>query len=44
MIRQFESLYEMMQVFAYEQMCIDHLRAIRWKDGAFCPHCGGQRV
>lgn len=44
MIRQFESLYEMMQVFGDEQSCIDHLRAIRWKDGAFCPHCGATKV
>ncbi len=44
MIRQFDSLYEMMQVFGDEQACIDHLRAIRWKNGAFCPHCGGKRV
>lgn len=44
MIRQFESLYEMMQVFGDEQACIDHFRAIRWKDGAFCPHCGSTRV
>ena len=44
MIRKFESLYEMMQVFGDEQACIDHLRAIRWKDGAFCPHCGSTKV
>ena len=44
MIRQFESLYEMMQVFGDEQSCIDHFRAIRWKDGAYCPHCGSTRV
>lgn len=44
MIRQFESLYEMLSVFGDEQACVDHLRAIRWKGGAFCPHCGGTRV
>lgn len=44
MIRQFESLYEMMQVFGDEQVCIDHFRALRWKGGAFCPHCGSTRV
>lgn len=44
MIRHFDSLYEMMQVFSDEQACIDHLRAIRWKSGAFCPHCGGGKV
>lgn len=44
MIRQFESLYEMMQVFGDEQACVDHLTAIRWKGGAFCPHCGSTKV
>lgn len=44
MIRQFESLYEMMQVLGDEQSCIDHFRAIKWKDGAFCPHCGSLRI
>ena len=23
---------------------MDHLRAIRWRDGEFCPHCGGNRI
>ena len=44
MIMQFESLYEMMSVFADEQACVDQLRAIRWKNGAFCPHCGSTKV
>ncbi len=44
MLRNFNSLYEMMQVFDDEQSCIDHFRAIRWKNGAFCPHCGSTRV
>ncbi len=44
MIQQFDSLIEMMEVFSDEQVCIDHLRAIRWKDGAFCPHCGSTKV
>ena len=44
MISQFESLYEMMAVFDDEQSCVDHLRDIRWKDGAYCPHCGSTKV
>lgn len=44
MISQFESLYEMMAVFGDEQSCVDHLRDIRWKDGAYCPHCGSTKV
>ena len=44
MIQQFDSLFQMMDVFSDEQVCIDHLRAIRWKNGAYCPHCGSVKV
>ena len=44
MIQQFDSLTELMEVFSDEQVCIDHLRAIRWQDGAYCPHCGSTKV
>jgi len=44
MIQKFDSLLQMMETFSDEQVCIDHLRAIRWKDGAYCPHCGGTKV
>ena len=44
MIQQFGSLLEMMEAFPDEQVCIDHLRAIRWKNGAYCPYCGSVKV
>lgn len=44
MIKQFDSLYEMMDAFPDEQSAIDHLTAIRWKTGAHCPHCGSTKV
>ena len=44
MIQQFDSLLQMMEAFPDEQTCIDHLRAIRWRDGAYCPHCGGTKI
>lgn len=44
MIQRFDSLMELMETFADEQTAIDHLTSIRWRDGAFCPHCGGQRI
>ena len=44
MIQQFGSLIEMMETFSDEQVCIDHLRTIRWKDGAYCPYCAGRRI
>lgn len=40
----FDSLFELMNAVPDEQAAIDHFRAIRWKNGAFCPHCGGTRV
>lgn len=40
MIAQFDSLFEMAQAFSDEQTCIEHLRAIRWANGAYCPYCG----
>lgn len=44
MIAQFDSLMELMEAFPDEQACIDHLRAIRWFNGASCPHCGGVKI
>jgi transposase-like protein len=44
MIKQFKSLHEMIKAFPDDQSCIDHLRSIRWANGAFCPYCGSTRV
>jgi transposase-like protein len=44
MIRQFDSLMDLMETFADEQTAIDHLTAIRWRNGPFCPYCGGTRI
>jgi transposase-like protein len=44
MIRQFDSLFQLFEAFPDEQSAIDHLTAIRWKDGAFCPYCNGKRI
>jgi transposase-like protein len=44
MLTHFDSLYTLFEAFADEQACIDHLRSIRWRDGEFCPHCGGCRI
>lgn len=43
-IKQFDSLFDLMEAFPDEQSCVDHLRAIRWRDGEFCPYCGGTRI
>lgn len=35
-----ESLLEFTRRFAKVEACLKHLEAVRWKNGAFCPHCG----
>jgi len=42
--KQFPRLNEIMKTFPDEQSCINHLRNIRWKNGDYCPHCGGNKV
>jgi hypothetical protein len=44
MIKNFDSLFDLFDAFPDEQACVDHLRAIRWADGEFCPYCGGLRI
>jgi hypothetical protein len=39
MLANFDSLYSLFEAFPDEQSCLDHLRAIRWRDGEFCPYC-----
>jgi transposase-like protein len=43
-LKSFNSLLQMMQAIPDEQTAIDHFTAIRWKRGAFCPHCGSTKV
>jgi transposase-like protein len=44
MFQQFDSLFSLLQAFPDEQACIDHFRAIRWANGAYCPYCGSAEV
>lgn len=44
MVTNFDSHFDLMDAFPDEQSCVDHLRAIRWKDGEFCPHCNGNKI
>lgn len=44
MVTNFDSLFSLMDAFPDEQACIDHLRAIRWKDGDFCPYCQSGKI
>lgn len=43
-MKQFDTLLQMMTAFPDEQSAVDHFTAIRWKGGAYCPHCGSTRV
>ena len=40
----FNSIIQMMKALPDEQAAIDHFTAIRWKQGAFCPHCGTTKI
>jgi transposase-like protein len=44
MLTQFNSIIEMMEAFPDEQSCIDHLTAIRWRGGEYCPYCGSTEL
>ncbi|MGZ8096047.1 MAG: IS1595 family transposase [Methylosarcina sp.] len=44
MLQEFDSLYDMMQVFSDEKKCIDHFRSVRWPNGVCCPHCGSMKI
>lgn len=40
----FDTLFQMMAAFPDEQAAIDHFTSLRWKNGAFCPHCQSLRI
>lgn len=40
----FNTLMELTTAIPDEAAAIAHFTAIRWKDGAFCPHCQGRKV
>ncbi|HUE10470.1 MAG TPA: IS1595 family transposase [Steroidobacteraceae bacterium] len=44
MIKQFKTLADLCNTFSDNQVAIDHFRAIRWKNGEFCPHCGHDKI
>lgn len=42
--KQFKTLADLCHTFRDNQVAIDHFKAIRWKNGEFCPHCGHDKV
>lgn len=41
---EFASLYQLFETIPDEAAAIAHFRAIRWKNGSFCPYCGSTKV
>lgn len=44
MIKQFNSLIDMLKTFPDEQSCINHFTAIKWAMKKQCPHCGTEKI
>ena len=44
MIKQFNSLLDLLKTFSDEQSCIDHFTAVKWSEKKQCPHCGGSKI
>ena len=38
------TIYETMEQYPTHKSCIEFLESIRFKDGAYCPHCGSVKV
>lgn len=43
-LRDFDSLYEMMEYFTNEQVCEDYLAVLRWNGEPTCPYCDSAKV
>lgn len=43
-MQHFESLIDLFRAFPNEDACVKHLRATRWHNGEYCPHCGHDKV
>ncbi len=43
-VQEFASLYEYFEAIPDEKAAIAYFRAIRWKNGEFCPHCGHDKI
>ena len=42
--KEFSSLLELAKAIPDERAAIAHFTAIRWKNGEFCPYCGGPKI
>lgn len=44
MLKHFKTLADLYIKFRDNQVALDHFKAIRWRDGEFCPYCGHDKV
>ena len=44
MIKHFKTLADLMVTFSDNRIALDHFKAIRWKNGEFCPYCGHDKI
>jgi hypothetical protein len=44
MLKSFKTLPDLYAAFSDNQVALDHFKTIRWRDGEFCPHCGGGKI
>lgn len=42
-MKNYKSLYDLMQAFPDERTCVEHLEKLRWPKGIICPLCGSSR-
>ncbi|HWY38666.1 MAG TPA: IS1595 family transposase, partial [Bacteroidia bacterium] len=40
----FWTVFKLQETFKTEVDCIKHLENILWKDGAYCPYCGNEKI
>ncbi len=43
-IRDFDSLFELLDYFSDEQTCIEYLAKVRWNGQAQCPYCANEKT
>lgn len=44
MLNNFKTLAELCNKFRDNQVALDHFKAVRWRNGEFCPYCGHDKV
>lgn len=44
MLKQFKTLADLYHTFSDNRVALDHFKAVRWRNGEFCPYCGVTKV